>query len=41
MKLTKIYEAVDEIAPFSLSREYCEKYGAYDNSGILIDCGGI
>ena len=40
MKLTKIYEAVDEIAPFSLSREYCEKYGAYDNSGILIDCGG-
>lgn len=40
MRLNRIFEAIDEIAPFSLSREYCEKYGAYDNSGIILDCGG-
>ena len=39
MKLSEIYELVDGVAPFSLSREYCEKYGTYDNSGILLDCG--
>lgn len=39
MKLTEIYKLVDKIAPFSISGEYCEKYGAYDNSGILFDCG--
>lgn len=39
MKLAEIYKLVDGVAPFSLSREYCEKYGAYDNSGILLDCG--
>ncbi|MDE6411796.1 MAG: Nif3-like dinuclear metal center hexameric protein [Clostridia bacterium] len=39
MKLTEIYKLVDKIAPFSISQEYCEKYGAYDNSGILLDCG--
>ena len=39
MNLTEIYKLIDGVAPFSLSREYCEKYGAYDNSGILLDCG--
>ncbi len=39
MKLAEIYKLIDGIAPFSLSRDYCEKYGAYDNSGILVDCG--
>lgn len=39
MELTEIYKLVDKIAPFSISHEYCEKYGAYDNSGILLDCG--
>lgn len=39
MKLAEIYKLVDKIAPFSLSSEYCEKYGAYDNSGVLLDCG--
>lgn len=39
MKLKEIYDIVDELAPFALSREYCEKYGMYDNSGILLDCG--
>ena len=39
MKLNEIYAIIDGLAPFALSREYCEKYGAYDNSGILLDCG--
>ena len=39
MKLQEIYELVERNAPFSISSEYCEKYGAYDNSGILLDCG--
>ena len=39
MKLAEVYKLIDGIAPFSLSRDYCEKYGAYDNSGILVDCG--
>ncbi len=36
MKSKQLYEAVDELAPFALSREYIEKFGAYDNSGLLI-----
>ena len=40
MKLNEIYAIIDELAPFALSREYCEKYGMYDNSGSLLDCGG-
>lgn len=40
MRLTEIYEIADRLAPFALSREYCDRYGAYDNSGILADCGG-
>lgn len=39
MKLQTIYDSVDSLAPFALSREYCEKYDGYDNSGILLDCG--
>ena len=39
MKLAEIYALIDRIAPFHLSREYCEKFDAYDNSGILLDCG--
>lgn len=39
MKLSEIYALADEIAPKKLSDEYCAKYGAYDNSGVLIDCG--
>lgn len=37
--LNDIYRAIDDYAPKSLSDEYCAKYGAYDNSGILIDGG--
>ena len=38
MSLWEIYNLVDRFAPFSLSGEACEKYGYYDNSGILLDC---
>ena len=39
MKLSKIYEIINTIAPKTLSDEYCANYGAYDNSGILVDAG--
>ena len=39
MKLSEIYAIANSIAPKSLSDEVCQKYGAYDNSGVIIDCG--
>ena len=39
MKLSEIYQIADKIAPVRLSLEYCQKYDAYDNSGILVDVG--
>ena len=39
MKLNEIYSIVNSIAPKTLSDEYCERYGAYDNSGIIVDSG--
>ena len=39
MKLSEIYAVANEIAPKRLSDEYCKTYGAYDNSGILVDTG--
>ena len=39
MRSKEMYELVDSIAPFSLSRAYCEQFEAYDNSGLLVDCG--
>ena len=39
MQLKKIYEIADMVAPFSLSTSFCEKFNAYDNSGIQLDCG--
>ena len=39
MKLSEIYELANSIAPKALSDEYCREYGAYDNSGILVDAG--
>ena len=35
-----LYGIVDGLAPFALSREYCERFGHRDNSGIQLDCGG-
>ena len=39
MKLSEIYSVANTLAPKVLSDEVCQKYGAYDNSGILVDCG--
>lgn len=39
MKLSHVYQVLDGIAPKALSDEYCAKFGAYDNSGILVDTG--
>ena len=39
MQLKNVYEAIDALAPFRLSAEYCETYNFHDNSGILVDCG--
>jgi dinuclear metal center YbgI/SA1388 family protein len=39
MKLCEIYKIADELAPKALSDEYCEKFGTYDNSGVLVDAG--
>ncbi len=39
MKLSEIYEIADALAPKRLSDRYCAEFGAYDNSGVLLDCG--
>ena len=39
MKLSEFYKIADTFAPKALSDEYCKLFGAYDNSGILIDLG--
>lgn len=39
VKLSEVYRIANEIAPKALSDELCEKYGYYDNSGILVDSG--
>ncbi len=37
MKLSEVYKIADRIAPKALSDEMCQKYGWYDNSGVLVD----
>lgn len=37
MKLSEIYQIANTVAPKALSDEYCQRYGAYDNSGVLVD----
>jgi dinuclear metal center YbgI/SA1388 family protein len=39
VKLHDVYDRLQAFAPKSLSDEYCKKYGAYDNSGVLLDSG--
>ena len=39
MRLSEVYAVLDAVAPKALSDEYCAKYGAYDNSGVLVDTG--
>ena len=40
MRSKEMFELIDRLAPFALSRAYCEATGGYDNSGLLVDCGG-
>ena len=40
MQLKNVYEQIDALAPFELSKEYCDTYKFYDNSGVILDCGG-
>lgn len=40
MKIKQIAEILDEYIPLNLSDAACSVLGAYDNSGLLIDCGG-
>ena len=37
MKLNEFYKLADSIAPKALSDEFCKNYGAYDNSGLLVE----
>lgn len=39
MKLNEIFARLEEVAPVALSGEFCKKYGLYDNSGIILNCG--
>ena len=39
MRVNEFYQIADALAPKALSDEYCTRYGAYDNSGVLIDTG--
>ncbi|MDE7168360.1 MAG: Nif3-like dinuclear metal center hexameric protein [Clostridia bacterium] len=40
MKVEDIFALLEkEVAPVSLSDEFCGKYRMYDNSGIIINCG--
>ena len=39
MQLNEVYKIADELAPKAISDEACQKYGYYDNSGILVDTG--
>lgn len=38
MKIKDFYSVLDGVSPFALSEEFVKK-GAYDNSGIILDCG--
>ena len=39
MKLNEFFAIANGIAPTSVSDEYCTKFGAYDNSGLLVNTG--
>ena len=39
MKLSEVYALLDGAAPKALSDEYVQRYGAYDNSGLLVNTG--
>jgi len=37
LRVSEIYNKLDELYPFRISDEYIKIYGGYDNSGIIID----
>ena len=39
LSVKALYAIVDGLAPFALSKEYCERFGHRDNSGVQLDCG--
>lgn len=39
MKLSELFNLLENIGPLSISNEFCKKCGSYDNSGILVDSG--
>ncbi|MCD8294338.1 MAG: Nif3-like dinuclear metal center hexameric protein [Clostridia bacterium] len=39
MTLQELLGILEEYAPLRLSAEYCRKFGAYDNSGIIVNSG--
>ncbi len=39
MKLNEVLTVLEKVAPVALSDEFCKKFGMYDNSGIIINCG--
>lgn len=39
MKLSEVMKILEGVGPLSLSDEFCKKYNAYDNSGIIINSG--
>ncbi len=39
MKSNDFFALIEPTAPMAYSKEFCSRYGAYDNSGLLLDCG--
>ncbi|MDE7453480.1 MAG: Nif3-like dinuclear metal center hexameric protein [Clostridia bacterium] len=39
MKLNEVLTVLEKVAPVALSDEFCKKFGMYDNSGVIINCG--
>lgn len=39
MNCKELYNIINSVAPFALSKAYCDAYHGYDNSGIQLDCG--
>ncbi|MDE6504513.1 MAG: Nif3-like dinuclear metal center hexameric protein [Clostridia bacterium] len=40
MTTDNILKKLEEVAPVKLSDEFCKKFNMYDNSGLIINCGG-
>lgn len=40
MKLSEVLHMLEQVAPVSLSDEFCKNYSLYDNSGIIVNAGG-